>query len=1801
MWLILAASALAQSKPQTVHLEKPWAAGQWKSLARLAPSNHLSLALGLPLRNQGALAGLLRDLYDPASLSYHKYLTPAQFAERFAPSEQDYLDTIRFAVSHGLSVTGAHASRALLDVSGTIPDIEKAFHVRMGVYQHPTEKRTFYAPDTDPSLDLSVPLAAVVGLDNFILPRPMDLKAAFDATNATAYVSGSGPEALFLGRDFRNAYALGVTLTGTGQSVGLFELDGYYSSDIAEYENLAKLSPVALTNVLLDGFSGAPGQNQVEVTLDIDMAICMAPGLSQVIVYEGSTPDGVLDRMATDNLAAQLSCSWGFGPAVDPAREQIYEQFAAQGQTMFQASGDGGAYLGSIISPSDDPNVTVVGGTALTTAGAGGPWSAETTWPGSGGGVSTLFPLPYWQDGLSTPANQASTKFRNIPDVAIQGQGGSVWLFALDGQGGVGGGTSAAAPLWAGFAALANQQAAARSLPRIGFINPALYAIGRSASYGGAFHDITTGNNTNNAQANGFFAAPGYDLCTGWGSPAGINLINALLSPPDALQIFPPGNLAASGLAGGPFTPASQNVILTNIGGAPADWAAGTVPWLDVTPPSGMLVSNGPAALVSLAVNTNANAFPPGTYTAAVWFTNLNDGIAQSRTLILDVFTNSAFPVIVSQPANQTAFPGAVAVFTVAAVGKAPLSYQWQKNSANLSDGPGIAGSTSATLTVNNVSADAAGTYSVIVSDSLGSAPSDGAVLTVISVTAPGVTFFNLYSFTGGNDGANPNGLMQETNGNFYGTTQNGGASGLGAVFEMTPSGGETTLFSFTTDGGGGFAPAATLTQGANGILYGAAESGGPSGWGTLFQITTNGSASTIYNFNGGNGGFPNSTMILAADGNFYGTTVGGGIDQDGEIFRLSPAGALVQLVPFDFDNGYNPNKLLQGADGSFYGTTFNGGTNANGTIFNMTPGGILTTVFTFSHLNGGYLPEAGLAQDANGTLYGTTYEGGSSGFGTIFAMLPSPSFAMRTYYSFTGGTDGGHPSAELIQAADGNFYGTTAYGGANGDGTVFRLAPGGAPVTIVSFDGFNGANPQAPLVQGTDGNLYGTTPNGGADGDGVIFRLSLNAPNVQITGQPAAQKVFLGSTAIFSVAATGNPPLFYQWRENKTNLVDGGSLSGSTTRVLTISNVSLSSQGAYSATISNLAGSTAVSAGASLEAIQSAPQILVPPSPQTASVGGTAIFQVFADGDLPLTYQWQSNQINLSNGPGVSGAASSLLTLAGLKQISNAVISVIASNALGTAAASTTLRVNPPSLAGTAAASLYAFTGGPDGGAPNGLALGTNGLLYGTTQAGGAGGGVVFSIASNGVFRTLAIFNLTNGSNPQAALALGADGNFYGTAQNGGVGNGGTVFELSPAGDLATLCFFTNQNNLNPYTALAQGPNGNFYGASKNALKSGAGNIFEVGTNGALSVVYSFTGGLDGNEPIGALALASDGNFYGMTTAGGAHSFGGVFRMTPGGALTNIYSFTGGTDGFNPDGALMQATDGSLYGTTRRNSKQGFTFYGTIFKISTAGALTTLYTLNPNVFGDGAFPFTGLIQGQDGQFYGDTLDGGGPNNDGAVFSITTAGAYTNLISFDGSDDGANPESALVQDAAGNFYGTTTAGGPLGKGSVFRLTITSAPRVTVQPSNQIAAAGASAQFSVSVFGASPLGFQWLKNSRPLAGAASRVLVINSIDAGDAGTYSVVVTNALGAAASQAATLTVIQPPAFQSAALSNGALVITWSAAPGQSYQVQSTGNLASPNWASVGGVLTATNAALSASVSIGALGQQFYRVVLLP
>ncbi|HSY19799.1 MAG TPA: protease pro-enzyme activation domain-containing protein [Candidatus Acidoferrales bacterium] len=641
-------SFAAQTKLGSSHVPAAVAEGRIASLGRMAGTNQLRLAIGLPLRNAASLTNLLRDLYDPTSPQFHHYLTPAEFTARFGPTPADYAAVQRFATTNGFAIVGTHPNRLLVDVTGKAADVERAFHVRLQTFRHPSEKRIFFAPDTEPSVDGALSILHVSGLDNYSIPHPSSLARRVMPNTRAVPQDGSGPGGGYLGNDFRKAYVPGTQLTGAGQSIGLVQFDAFYPEDITNYAGAIGLTNLpALVVVPVDGGVSTPGPGDAEVSVDIEMCLAMAPGISNIYVYEAPNNigffDDVLSQMASDNLASQLSCSWSGGPP-NPAAEQLFQEMAAQGQSFFNATGDGDAFTGAIPFPSESPNITQVGGTSLITD-TNGNYVSETAWNdgfdtnanrylGSSGGSSPYYGIPTWQLGVSMVTNHGSTSMRNLPDVALTAEG----IFEIAGFGQTitnQGGTSCAAPLWAGFMALANEQAAQLGQPPVGFLNPALYSICQGTNYATTFHDIITGNNTNDVSPDDFYAVPGYDLCTGWGTPAGTGLID-MLTTPDNLLILPQKTFVAYGLVGGPFTQTSWSITLTNLGATNLDWSLGDMPsWLTVSASGGTLAANDSTNII-LALS-GAEALPIGVNLAGVSVTNQEQSRVQSVAVHLEL------------------------------------------------------------------------------------------------------------------------------------------------------------------------------------------------------------------------------------------------------------------------------------------------------------------------------------------------------------------------------------------------------------------------------------------------------------------------------------------------------------------------------------------------------------------------------------------------------------------------------------------------------------------------------------------------------------------------------------------------------------------------------------------------------------------------------------------------------------------------------------------------------------------------------------------------------------------------------------------------------------------------------------------------------------------------------------------------------------------------------------------------------------------------------------------------------------
>ena len=702
---ILGIASYAESLPLlTRHVRDVTRTGQAPAVGRLPATQVMRLVIALPLRNQEALDNFLQELYDPSSSSYRHFLTVAEFTERFGPTQEDYDAVVQFAKVNGFTITGTSRNRVNINVKATVANIEKTLHVTMGLYQHPTENRTFYAPDREPTLDLPFQLWHISGLDNYSIPRPALVRRDPNNMNAIPNATtGSGPSASFLGSDMRAAY-YGGSLTGSGQSLGLLE---YYGTDLADlntyYTNVHQTNNVPITLLSTDGTSTScvyPSCDDTEQTLDMTQALGMAPGMSSLVMYVGSSDAAIFNAMATASpLNAQLSSSWTWTPA-DPGTDNPYfQEFAVQGQNLFQAAGDSGAWKSSSeIYPADDVYLTSVGGTDLTTSSAAGPWASETAWVDGGGGISPDgFAIPSWQTAAANGCSSCSKTLRNGPDVSANAN--FTFYVCADQSGCTAneyGGTSFAAPMWAGYLALTNQQAVANGNPTLGFINPTLYTIGLSSNYNSDFHDVTSGSN-------GHSATTGYDLATGWGSPNGSGLLTAL-----AGAAGPGFSLSAS--------PSSLTVVQGNVGTSTITSTvtggfSGVISLSASGQPSGVTVGFNPTSITGAGTSTMTitvgASTVTGTYTITV--TGTSGSTVETTTVSLTVTGTSPDFTISASPSSITVARGSSGKSTIT------TTISGGFNSAITLSASGLPSRVTASFSPNPIAAPGSGTSTMTI------------------------------------------------------------------------------------------------------------------------------------------------------------------------------------------------------------------------------------------------------------------------------------------------------------------------------------------------------------------------------------------------------------------------------------------------------------------------------------------------------------------------------------------------------------------------------------------------------------------------------------------------------------------------------------------------------------------------------------------------------------------------------------------------------------------------------------------------------------------------------------------------------------------------------------------------------------------------------------------------------------------------------------------------------------------------------------------------------------------------------
>ena len=614
--------------------------------------------------------------------------------------------------------------------------------------------------------------------------------------------------------------------------------------------------------------------------------------------------------------------------------------------------------------------------------------------------------------------------------------------------------------------------------------------------------------------------------------------------------------------------------------------------------------------------------------------------------------------------------------------------------------------------------------------------------------------------------------LVLGKDGNFYGMTSNGGANGYGAIFKMTPAGPVTVIKQFDNTTGG--SPNGTLIQGSDGNFYGMTSIGGTSNGGTIFKITPTGTLTVLKHLTVATGYGPQGNLLLSTDGNFYGMTRGGGASGYGTVFKITPTGILTVLKHFDYyvTGGEPRGSLIRATDGNFYGITYGGGNSGGGTIFKITPGGVFTVIKHLEYWATGSGSYGSLVQGRDGNFYGMTATGGANSDGTIFKCTPSGALTVLRHLNYS--SDGANPYGSLYENSDGYFYGMSSSGGTNYNytGTIFKISPTGIFTVLFRLpDGAFGFTPAESLVQATDGFYYGMTHNGGMDNYGTIYKTSTNGTMTVLRS--------------FDYYNTGGYP-------------DGSLIQGTDGNFY----------GMATDGNNNLDGTI----------------FKITP-------GGT--FTVLKLLDEPVTGSLPYGRLTQGGDGNFYG-----ITHEG-----------------GTGGYGTIFKITPRGVF-TVLKHLTSATGGLSFGS---LTLGTDGKFYGMTESGGSGySGTIFKITPAGVFTVLKYLDYTNsGASPWGSLVRASDGNFYGMTAYGGQNYNGTIFRITPSGTFTVLKHLnTSTTGGTPEGDLVQGSDGALYGMTSEGGNYGAGTLFRITTNGAFTVLRHFNYDTDGGSPNGTLII---------------------------------------------------------------------------------------------------------------------------------------------------------------------------------------------------------------------------------------------------------------------------------------------------------------------------------------------------------
>lgn len=712
--------------------------------------------------------------------------------------------------------------------------------------------------------------------------------------------------------------------------------------------------------------------------------------------------------------------------------------------------------------------------------------------------------------------------------------------------------------------------------------------------------------------------------------------------------------------------------------------------------------------------------------------------------------------------------------------------------------------------------------------------------------------------------------------------------------FTAQGAGAENVLYNFAVAPRGAW-PYAGVTAGPGGALYGTTQRGGLHDKGVVYRIDGTGET-VLHSFTGGaDGAWPVGELVVDAAGNVYGAASLGGAHGAGAIYKLDALGNETVLHAFTGGvDGYEPEAgVIRDAAGNLYGTTQSGGTTGLGCVFKLDPSGNETVLYSFQGAPDAGGPISGLTRDADGNFYGTTQYGGASDQGTVFKLDASEHESVLYSFQIIPSYQG-IPFSGVIRDAAGNLYGTTMKGGSGSFGTVYKIDASGNETVLFNFNPFGGINPQAGLIRDAAGNLYGTTAAGGEWGMGVVFKLD-SAGNESIL-YSFARPEFSGYSGPTSGVIRDSAGNFYGTVPT-TGLANLGYV------------YKLAANGAETTLLGFPGGHSGYAPGAGLVSDGAGNMY------GTTAFGGAAnagvVYSVGASGTAVVYSFRGAPDGNIPGGGLIRDAAGNFygVTAFGGQDDQGAVFTV-----------------DP---AGNESV-LYSFTGGTDGANPWGnLARDAKGNLYGTTVGGAAGSGCVFKLAPGGQETVLYSFHGgTDGSRPSTGVIRDKVGNLYGTTTYGGSTGSGVLFRLDPAGnETVPHSFGTAGDGSGPNGGLILDANGNLYGTTAGGGAYGKGTVYMFGASGE-TLLYSFTGAADGADPIAGVTRDSAGNLYGTTSGGTA---GAVFRLDASGHETVLYSFSGGADGGKPQSSLLLTPAGKLYGTA---TSGGLFSGGVVFEV---------------------------------------------------------------------------------------------------------------------------------------------------------------------------------------------------------------------------------------------------------------------------